>query len=270
MGYDMSVVYDWMLQKLRTQAVGESAVIVNGNIVTGDGGNGLKDSGIAATTVLTSITAISSNTIVMGGDGVRSVKASAWQDSGGMIYPVSGAGAAIRKVTPSDTVPSLHPDSADPTSGIGRQASGNICIIASNLEVARAVVTSSVPQFLIADGAGSHPELAFRSEPTTGFHYITVKRMDWVAGGLVGFEFQGMASAVNYIQAANSKSLDPLLITALGTDTDIDISLVPKGAGKVRVGAAYAVGTTNVATGKIPVKDSTGTIYYLLCTATAG
>ena len=43
--------------------------------------------------------------------------------------------------------------------------------------------------------------------------------------------FQGVASAVNYLKLTNSATGNPITIEADGTDTDIGILLVPKGAG---------------------------------------
>ena len=51
----------------------------------------------------------------------------------------------------------------------------------------------------------------------------------------------------------------PILISARGSDTDIDVAIVPKGAGRLRVGAFVADPGLSV-TGYIEIKDIGGTV----------
>ena len=54
-----------------------------------------------------------------------------------------------------------------------------------------------------------------------------------------------VASAVNYLTLTNSATSNPLLINATGTDTNVDIRIVPKGSGKVQItGDLQVDGTT--------------------------
>ena len=54
-----------------------------------------------------------------------------------------------------------------------------------------------------------------------------------------------VSSAVNYLTITNSATGNPLLLNALGTDTNIDVKIVPKGSGKVQItGDLQIDGTT--------------------------
>lgn len=67
------------------------------------------------------------------------------------------------------------------------------------------------------------------------------------------------ASAVNFVNLTGAVTGSGVSIGALGSDTDIDVRLVPKGAGRVRIGTR--VSTSDVAiTGYIEIKDAGGTI----------
>lgn len=61
---------------------------------------------------------------------------------------------------------------------------------------------------------------------------------------LVGFD--GVASAVNYVEVANSITANGPEIRAAGSDTNIDLELVPKGTGKVRVWDSTAADSADI------------------------
>lgn len=50
-------------------------------------------------------------------------------------------------------------------------------------------------------------------------------------------KFGSVASAVNELTATNAATGNPAILSATGGDTNIDISLTPKGSGRVRIGA---------------------------------
>jgi hypothetical protein len=70
--------------------------------------------------------------------------------------------------------------------------------------------------------------------------------------------FESFASAVNGLQVINSVTTVGITLGAIGSDTDIDIKLVPKGAGLVSFGTHSALGAETV-TGFLTMKDSGGT-----------
>jgi hypothetical protein len=81
--------------------------------------------------------------------------------------------------------------------------------------------------------------------------------------GSTGFIIrQGSGSIVNYLQATSSATGAAPVFSSQGSDTDIDLTLTPKGAGNVRFGT-YTAGILTP-TGYITVKDSGGTTRRLL------
>jgi hypothetical protein len=82
------------------------------------------------------------------------------------------------------------------------------------------------------------------------------------ASGGIGFKAGITASQVNYFQTVGNVAGSAPILSAQGSDTDIDITLTPKGAGNVRFGT-YTAGVLTP-TGYITIKDSGGTTRRLL------
>ena len=61
-------------------------------------------------------------------------------------------------------------------------------------------------------------------------------------------QFTASGSAVNYIALGNADSGTSPNLTATGTDTDISINLVPKGAGTIQIGGVAAVNISSIQT----------------------
>jgi hypothetical protein len=79
----------------------------------------------------------------------------------------------------------------------------------------------------------------------------------------IGFQVSSTASQVNYLATTGTVSgANNVSLTANGTDTDVDITFTPKGAGAVRFGTH--TGTILTPTGYITIKDSGGTSRRLL------
>jgi hypothetical protein len=74
--------------------------------------------------------------------------------------------------------------------------------------------------------------------------------------------FNGTVSGVNYVEFSGSATTTAPSISSQGTDTNIDLTLTPKGTGLVRFGT-YTAGAP-AATGYISIKDSSGTTYKIL------
>lgn len=70
-------------------------------------------------------------------------------------------------------------------------------------------------------------------------------------------------NAANALQLEPALTGSPVIVAALGTDTNIDIQLAPKGTGLIWVGPYTA--STIVPTGYLEVKDSTGTLRKIPC-----
>jgi hypothetical protein len=81
-------------------------------------------------------------------------------------------------------------------------------------------------------------------------------------GAYTQFRILGTNNAVNNIAVTGTVAGSAPFVSAEGTDTDIDLSLTPKGTGRVRFGTYTASILTP--TGYIEVKDSGGTVRRLL------
>jgi hypothetical protein len=81
------------------------------------------------------------------------------------------------------------------------------------------------------------------------------------------FEVAHQANAVNHPFAKGGQTGNPAILGASGTDTLIDLYLVPKGVGSyVRIAAGYTAGALPIA-GYIEIKDNAGTIRKLAVVA---
>ena len=80
----------------------------------------------------------------------------------------------------------------------------------------------------------------------TTMDYTTVRSTDISGAGSLTFKdytntttvvkFNGVASAVNYLNVTNSTTTNPVLIAPVGSDTNIGLTLAGKGSGKVQIG----------------------------------
>jgi len=93
--------------------------------------------------------------------------------------------------------------------------------------------TSGMP-----DGTEALPGWEFTADTDTGFFRSAANTIDFSAGAKRVFQMTGAASAVNYLDTENSATTAPLIIRAEGTDTNIDINIIPKGTGVVNLGGA--------------------------------
>jgi hypothetical protein len=76
---------------------------------------------------------------------------------------------------------------------------------------------------------------------------------------LTQFVAQHNGSAVNYLQATGAATTASPVLSAQGSDTNIDITFTPKGTGNVRFGTHTGTADTAIS-GYIEIKDSGGTI----------
>lgn len=85
----------------------------------------------------------------------------------------------------------------------------------------------------------------------------------WFQGDLgasTNFMVLRTASAVNYVAATGAALGSPPQLTAQGSDTDIDVQLTPKGAGRTRIGSAWTSSGDVAVNGYVEVKSSDGTV----------
>jgi hypothetical protein len=113
--------------------------------------------------------------------------------------------------------------------------------------------TGSTP-VISAAGSDADINIAYLAKGTSSHFFQT-------SGGNQ-FRISHTASAVNYLQATGAATGVGPVISAQGSDADIDISLTPKGTGNVRFGT-YTAGVVAQA-GYITIKDAGGTTRRLL------
>ena len=104
--------------------------------------------------------------------------------------------------------------------------------------------------------AGSDANIGFflYSKGTGGYVFNT--------GGGAQMTIQDTASAVNYLQVTGAATGNSPVLSAQGSDTNIDLALTPKGTGVVKYGT-YTAGIIAQA-GYITIKDAGGTTRRLL------
>jgi hypothetical protein len=127
------------------------------------------------------------------------------------------------------------------------------------LEVTGGASASSPTQTPVISAQGSSTNVGIKYlSKNSGFHHF-------YTGGGEQFRIANLASADNYLQArGNVTGSGPQLMVG-GLDTDIDLLLTPKNAGKVSFGTY--TGTILVIAGYIEIKDSGGTIRKLAVVA---
>jgi hypothetical protein len=116
-------------------------------------------------------------------------------------------------------------------------------------------VTGQTPT-ISPQGSDTNIPLGFSSKGTSGLTFYTN------AFGNIQLNIANTASAVNYLQVTGAVTTGAPVISALGSDADIDIRLTPKGTGVLRFGT-YTAGILAQA-GYITIKDAAGTTRNLL------
>ena len=172
-----------------------------------------------------------------------------WRAFGGNAVPLLRAiGATAGQIQTGSAVPIQFSTNAS-TSG------------AEQLRVAH---TASAVNYVQVIGAatGNEPQVSAQGSDTNVTLQLAAKGVNPVklltGGSVRQAQVTHTASAVNYINFTGSIATAAPVISSLGTDTNIDLALTPKGTGLVRFGTRTA--TSDVAiTGYLEIKDSGGT-----------
>jgi hypothetical protein len=114
---------------------------------------------------------------------------------------------------------------------------------------------TGVTPIISVQGSDTNAILTLRSKGTFA---VTMQS----SAGANMFEALPTASSVNYLRVTPSIASSAPILSAQGTDTDIDLALTPKGTGLVRFGT-YVAGAL-LATGYINIKAADGTTYKVL------
>lgn len=131
-------------------------------------------------------------------------------------------------------------------------------------EQMRVTHTASAVNFVQVTGAatGNTPAISAQGSDANVNLLLNPKgnsQLNVFINGGSQFRVSNTANAVNYLQAVGSIASNAPVLSAQGSDTNIDLALTPKGTGLVRFGTHTA--TSDVAiTGYIEIKDSAGNI----------
>jgi hypothetical protein len=195
-----------------------------------------------------------------------------FQTSGGNQFNIAHTASAVNylQVTggAAGSVPTLQTQGSDANIGLALvakgagffnlQTGGGTQFLVSN--TASAVnylqVTGSASTFptLFASGSGSNVAVAITSKGTGDI----VLQTNFVTQ----FEVTNTASAVNRIRATGGATGNAPVLSAQGSDTNIDLALTPKGTGVLRFGT-HTVGIL-AQSGYITIKDAAGNTRNLL------
>jgi hypothetical protein len=118
--------------------------------------------------------------------------------------------------------------------------------------------TANAPS-ITAQGSDSSVALIFSSKGVGNISF-------WSSGSTYRqFLISGANNAVNYLQVAGTTSTNAPILSAQGSDTNIDLALTPKGTGRVKFGTY--TGTVLSIAGYIEIVDSGGTVRKLAVVA---
>jgi hypothetical protein len=138
-------------------------------------------------------------------------------------------------------------------------------------EQLRVTHTASAVNYVQVTGAatGTGGTISAQGSDTNIPIFIQAKNSGWVeskSNGKTAFiAYNASSSAVNYIQVDGKVSGTGPSISALGSDTNIDLTLTPKGTGLVRFGTY--TGTALSIAGYIEIKTADGTVRKLAVVA---
>lgn len=161
------------------------------------------------------------------------------------------------------------PDSGVATSSfLLADSAGGQTISTGGLTVTSGNISITTGLFEAPVGSAAAPSYTFNARTNTGIYSSAASTLDFAADGTRHMEVGGAIVAVNYLQVQGSTTGNPVLLNALGSDTDIGFTLTPKGAGN----AILATGNFTATTGSITAGSSghAGTVTSFPGTASNG
>lgn len=96
----------------------------------------------------------------------------------------------------------------------------------------------------IAAGSATSPNLNIIGSVTTGLYSPASNQLAVTANGKEVMNFTSAASAVNFLQSTASATGTAVSISALGSDTNIDVTFSPKGSGSINIAKVNIDGGT--------------------------
>lgn len=101
------------------------------------------------------------------------------------------------------------------------------------------ILANALDNYPAGAGTVSAPSISTTGDSNTGIYFSAADKVDIAAGGVRSVQFAGASSAVNYLVFTPAAASSEPILSAAGSDTDIDITLTPKGAGVVTSAAGY-------------------------------
>jgi hypothetical protein len=146
--------------------------------------------------------------------------------------------------------------------GIGTNTNNN----SNATEQMRVTHTASAVNYVQVTGAatGNDPTLSVQGSDTNiNFAFVSKGSSIYTFASQGGssrqFRIDGTSASVNYLNVSGSGTGSAPALSALGTDTNIDLAFTPKGTGNVRFGT-YTANTALTIQGYVEIKDSGGTV----------
>ena len=97
-----------------------------------------------------------------------------------------------------------------------------------------------------AAGTVSAPGLYVTGDTNTGFYQATADTLSATAGGVEAARFNTAASGVNYLTVTPSATTAAVQLATAGTDSNINLAIIPKGTGRVGIGTATPIALLDV------------------------
>lgn len=241
-----------------TVALPAGSVTSPGTVIAGDPDTGLCQTGADNLTLVAggqAVLSVATNGVGLGGgSGAEALKA----------LPLAGTVNRV-EVTGGATgfPPVVASRGADTNVGMtfDTKGSGSHRFTISGTEVLRVSAAGTLGAYLEVS-AFNTPRIAARGSTADVSLYVAAQGAGthlFDTGGGTQFRTGHAANAVNCLQAVGAATSAAPSLRVFGSDADIDLLLVPKGQGRVRLGTHQATADAAI-TGYIEIRDAGGTL----------
>jgi hypothetical protein len=228
---------------------GNTLISGNNNLILGNG------AAVSTTTVSNEITLGNASITAFRIPGL-SITAGASALTIGSQFAVTNTASAVNYINATGGVTGATPKLTSSTANIPVAIAGsNTWANFSNVSAAFGVetdITSAIGgHVVIGSVTGNSPYIGATNSSTSFNSGLRI-----VTNGVQQFLINHTASAVNYLQATGAVTTGAPVLSAAGSDTNIGITLTPKGTGVVTTAAFVGIGTTTPNTPLEVVKES--------------
>ena len=191
--------------------------------------------------------------------------------NGEMVRVADSSGTGFVQLSGGTTPYIVAQGSTNANLSLGSNGTGTIFVRTNGGGTTQAAVThtASAVNYLQVTGAstGNDPTLSVQGSDTNiNFAFVSKGSSVYTFASQGGsnrqFRIDGASASVNYLNVSGSGTGSAPVLSALGSDTNIDLAFTPKGTGNVRFGTY--TGTILTPTGYVEIKDSGGTVRRLL------